>query len=291
MRGDLWLAVGDETGDWDNHEQKQGFLGVALVMAKVNDWNIALYKTIKEKMNQPLMNLPKKARKSQYHHVMEALQYWQRTSNSPSGEFLLENRYSNNLQQELFTNLRWLATHPRLITIGAYGKAEVVWSKLNLAKDPAQALGHAYALLSASVMPFLGEKDTLLVAPGLRSIEKNHIANIRANISSSNNNNNNNQRIDDNARGMIANLLDESQKMLKNYKAPFSKKIDSGVFDKLLKQYFPNKLLDKQTLNGIADMGAALMTLSKNTKGSIHLVDPNNTWKNVKFFKFEDLLA
>ncbi len=45
MRGDLWLAVGDETGNWDNHKQKQGFLGVALVMAKLNDWNIALLRS------------------------------------------------------------------------------------------------------------------------------------------------------------------------------------------------------------------------------------------------------
>ncbi len=220
---------------------------------------------------------------------MEALEYWKKTSNSPSGEFLLENRYSNNLQQELFTNLRWLATHPSLITIGAYGKAEVVWNQLNLAQDPAQALGHAYALLSASVQPFLGDEDTLLVAPGLRSIEKNHIANIRASVNS-NNNSQNNKRSDDNTRGMITNLLDKSQQMLKSYKAPFSQKIDSGVFTELKKQYFPNKFLDTKTLNGIADMGAALMLLNKNTKGSIQIVDPNQTWQNVNFFNFEELL-
>ncbi len=74
MKSDLWLAVGDETGDWDHHEQKHGFLGVALVMAKLNDWNLAekiKAKTVQERMTNPLNNLPQQYRKSDYHHVID----------------------------------------------------------------------------------------------------------------------------------------------------------------------------------------------------------------------------
>jgi len=131
------------------------------------------------KMLNPLTHLPKEAQKKDFHHVMEALKSWQVPNSSLLGEWALEKPSDDELQQELFANLLWLAKHPRLITIGAYGSGQFVWKHLNLAQDPAQALGHAYGLLAASVVPFLGDDDTLLVAPALRSEDSRSEAIIR----------------------------------------------------------------------------------------------------------------
>jgi len=37
-----WLAVGDETGNWDELYNPGAFLGVALVMGRLEDWRGAL---------------------------------------------------------------------------------------------------------------------------------------------------------------------------------------------------------------------------------------------------------
>jgi len=65
------------------------------------------------------------------------------------------------LKNELCTNLNWLATHPQLITMGTYGKAE--WLKNNVPQ--AQILGRTYGLLAALILPFLTTQDKLLIVP------------------------------------------------------------------------------------------------------------------------------
>jgi len=197
----------------------------------------------------------------------------------------LENPSDDDLQQELFANLHWLAKHPRLITIGAYGNGKIVWEQLNLAKDPAQALGHAYGLLAASVVPFLGDDDTLLVAPASRSEDSTGEQIIRATLD----NKSLEGRVKGDTRGVISTLLDQSQRILRPWH--LRQKIDSGVFLNLQKEYFNNIFLNWQAVDNIADMGAALMTLSQNKKGDIRLIDPKQTWRNVKFFHFKELLS
>jgi len=78
MKGDLWLAVGDETGNWDDYKKQANFLGVALVLAKVTDWKSALFEkinsqSVEQRMLNPLTHLPKMAQEKNFHHVMEAL--------------------------------------------------------------------------------------------------------------------------------------------------------------------------------------------------------------------------
>ncbi|OAD19847.1 hypothetical protein THIOM_004492 [Candidatus Thiomargarita nelsonii] len=258
------------------------------MLAKVNDWKSALFEkinsqSVQQRMLNPLTHLPKMAQEKNFHHVMEALKYWQVRNRSLLGEWALENPSDDNLQQELFTNLHWLAKHPRLITIGAYGNGKLVWDRLNLAQDPAQALGRAYGLLAASVVPFLGDDDTLLVAPALRSEDSSSEAIIRATLD----NNSSQEREHGDTRGVISTLLDQSQRILRPWH--LRQKIDSGVFLNLRNQYFKHIFLDRLALDNIADMGAALMTLSQNKKGDIRLID--QTWRNVKFFHFKELLS
>jgi hypothetical protein len=290
MKKNLWLAVGDETGNWDNYNEQSNFLGVALVLAKVSDCQSVLVEkikrqTVQQRMLNPLSNLPKKARKKNFHHVMEALNYWQaHNKRALFGDWALENPSQDNLQQELFANLRWLATHSSLITIGAYGEGKLVWDRLNLAKDPAQALGRAYGLLAASVVPFLGDDDTLLVAPALRSENSRGVARLRAEL----NNKSSQNREHGDTRGLISTLLDQCQRSLRPWH--LRQKVDSRVFSNLQKQYLKRISLNSLALDNIADMGAALMTLSHNIKKDIRLVDPNQVWRNVKFFHFEELL-
>lgn len=281
MTGDLWLAIGDETGDWDN--KQTNFLGVALVLAKVTDWKSALSEkinnqSVKQRMLKPLTHLPKTAQKKESHHVMEALDYLH-----IHGEWALDKPSQDKLQQELFANLHWLAKHPRLITIGTYGNSRLVWERLNLANDPAQALGRAYGLLAASIVPFLGDDDTLLVAPASRSEDSSNEAIQRVTL----NNQSNQERQHGDARGLISTLLDQSQRVLQPW--GLQEQIDSGVFLNLQKQYFNHIFLDWLALDNIADMGAALMSLSQ--KGNIHLIDPRQTWRNVKFFHIKELLS
>ena len=310
MRGDLWLAVGDETGDWDNSNRKSHFLGIALVIAKVKDWQKALNEEIDE---QPISERMKK------HHVMEVM------GKLPTGDCSLDKPDENVPKQvKTFKNLRWLAEHDSLITIGAYAQSEFIWNNIHLGKSHAYALGQAYGLLLSLIMPFLNDNDKLFFIPSLFSSDSKALTRKQASIEPTQQQQNlvkelkrllNRTREESNKilfqelleklsrrpdgylETTIVSALHETRKRVEKTWPELSINFDGGTFT-YLKEKYPNtpaKILNqnakKNPMYNIADLGAALMTLSKNTENSTHLVDPNNTWKNVKFFKFEDLLA
>jgi len=76
----VWLAVGDETGQWDRILPSE-VLGVAVVMARLEDWHEALNETIggrsvAKRMRRPLQALPADApHRSEQHHVLDVIRY------------------------------------------------------------------------------------------------------------------------------------------------------------------------------------------------------------------------
>lgn len=290
MKGDLWLAVGDETGKWDEYNKTSNFLGVALVIAKVSKWQSALSekingKSVEQRMLHPLYNLPASAQKSHYHHVRDALLYWQNSQTSLHGEWTLKKPAQNPLQQELFANLRWLAEHRDLITLCGYSQGEFVWKILHRdAKDPALALSQVYALLASLVLPFLKKQDRLLILPASRREKPQIEARARAEHDS------------DNTRVTLTYLYQEINRILDTWQIQ-KPRFDVGTFNHLQNKYFKNNYVKEQpflknqdkAMVNIADMGAALTTLTKNPKGNIRLAYPQNTWQNVKFFDLETL--
>lgn len=288
-KGDLWLAVGDETGDWDNNPNSDdNFLGVALVIATVKDWQKALNEKID---NQKISERMKK------HHVMKVM------GNLPTGDCSLDKPDEKNpVQIKTFKNLRWLAEHNSLITIGAYAKREFIWNKIHRGNSHAQALGQAYGLLLSLIMPFLNNNDELFFIPSLFSSDSKSLPSEQAEIIEEQNMQNSlgtqlqqlMKRSQGHIETTIVSALHETRKNVENWQG-LSINLDGGTFS-----YFQNKhpkapaqilIQDpkKNPMYNIADMGAALMTLSKNTEKPTHLVDPNKTWQNVNFFKFEEL--
>ncbi|KHD06800.1 hypothetical protein PN36_26285 [Candidatus Thiomargarita nelsonii] len=250
MNGDLWIAVGKETGNWDDlltHPEQ--FLGVALVIAKVSDWKSALTENLKaqsieQRMKHALQNLPKE-NASDTHRVIDALNYFK--TQSVRGLWTLDKMVKGNspharLKNELSANLNWLATHPQLITIGTYGKAEWLINNVPLA----HMLQRTYGLLAALILPFLATQDKLLIVSAESDL-----------------------------------ILDYIQQSLANWQHAKMAQYDSNLQQ--------NELNDS-VLNSIAEMGAALMSLSKNAQGEIRLYHPKETWSNVKFFQFEEVL-
>jgi hypothetical protein len=257
MKGDLWIAVGND--NWDTHPDQ--FLSAALVTAKISDWKSALTEnfkdqSIEQRMKQPLQNLPKGSASNE-HHVIDALNYFK--AQSVRGLWTLDKMVKSNsplarLKNELCANLGWLATHPQLITIGTYGKAEWLRNNLPHAQD---GLERAYGLLAALILPFLANQDRLLVVPS-------------------------------SSDGQL--VLDYIHQSLSVWQRSKMAQYDCGRFIDLQQNYFKDTPLDKSALYSIAEMGAALVGLSQNPEGEIRLHHPNQTWNNVKFFKFEELL-
>jgi hypothetical protein len=120
MKGDLWLAVGDETGNWDDTALPKQFLGVALVLAKVPDWKSAMREyvndeTVFQRMKQPLQNLPPKSA-SKIHHVIDALRYF--SKKSVQGVWTLEKRVEEKTQVDRLRNdLFWTKKCSMLLQI------------------------------------------------------------------------------------------------------------------------------------------------------------------------------
>jgi len=281
MIGDLWLAVGDKAGSWDDLAAPEQFLGVNLVIAKISDWESILKEelgaqTIEQRMTQPLPNLPKEIA-SNTHKVMDALNYFK--AQSVRGRWTLDAIVKGTtplarIKNDLSVNLGWLATHPSLITLSTYGKTEWVRNNLNYVENYAHALGQTYGLLIALILPFFKDGDSLLVAPAPDDDPQNPNEPLNADIKS-----------------LSSSLLDYTQRSLRVWQNTKMAKLDCAAFTDLQQKYFQDTLLNMDALHSIAEMGAALLALSQNTKGDIRLHDPNRTWREIKFYKFEELFS
>ncbi|HEW98144.1 MAG: hypothetical protein DRR16_31645 [Candidatus Parabeggiatoa sp. nov. 3] len=296
MKDDLWLAVGEYTGNWDELTFDEQFLGVGLVIAKLSDWKLALEEqisgqTVLERMKQPLQNLPK-GFASNSHHVKNALDYFK--TQSVRGLWSLDNKMASaksplaSLKNELSVNLGWLAKHAKLITLCTYGTADWVRNHLRATDCPydyTQVLGRAYGLLVTLIIPFFNKEDNLLIAlPSPAPLVKTDGESLP-------------NEQDDDIKGLCSSLLNHAHQNLRVWQHSKIAHYNCGTFtslqQNLLRENQNNDNISLEMIEAflhIADLSAALMTLSQNTQGDIRLHDPNSNWHNVNFFKFEELL-
>lgn len=290
-----WLAVGDETGNWDELHNPDAFLGVALVMAQIEEWQAALNETlddqrIRERLRAPPRNLPPKYRgESGGHHLMEVFKRW--GTQEFKEEWSLAKPGSDPLRQEVFTTLRWLAEHPRLITLGLWGRAKEIKKVLFRSNDPAIALGRAYGLLVGLTLPFLAPSDRLLVNPGLRSEPTDSLAGERSKVAK-------NSKDDDSrkhgfTRGTVSTLIDQGRLHRQAWRDSDIAGLDAGTLDYLQGQCrrLRTACLPRDVLNAIADLGAGLLRLSchKSTDGL--RLRRDDAWNNVVFHTLSEVTA
>jgi hypothetical protein len=287
-----WLAVGDETGNWDELKNPGAFLGVALVVGRIEDWQAALQETIggqrvKDRLQAPIRHLPPANRRSQTHHLKDAFDYWERQR--LGGEWLLAEPDGDPSRQEVFATLRWLAEHPHLITLGLWGRGATLKPVLFRSDDPAVALGQAYGLLVGQVLPFLNVEDRLLVQPGLRSEPADSPARQRATITK--NPNNDDARLHGHTRGTVSVLIDEGQRYRQAWHGGAIAGFDAGVLVHLRKQYpsLGSVWLPNDVLNAIADLGAGLLRLSCQTGATQLGLRREPSWTNVVLHSLEEI--
>ncbi len=287
-----WLAVGDETGNWDEPGNPNAFLGVALVMARIEDWQAALNETldgqpIRERLGAPPRHLPSEYRKSSGHHLMDTFNRWR--DQNLKGEYVLAKPGGDPLRQEVFATLRWLAEHPRLIKLGLWGRAGAVKKVLFRSDDPAIALGRAYGPLVGLALPFLAPADRLLVNPGLRSenahlhaIQRAAVARDKKDVDS---------RSHGDTRGTISVLVEEGRRHRDAWRGSDIAGLEAGTLDYLGGICKPLRIaqLPVGILTAIADLGAGLLRLSchKSTDGV--RLRRDDAWNNVVFHPLSEI--
>lgn len=289
-----WLAVGDETGNWDEPGNPNAFLGVALVMARIEEWQAALKEKldgqpIRERLGAPPRHLPSAYGKSGGHHLMDMYAYW--VDQKLQGEHSLAEPGGDPLRQEVFTTLRWLAEHPRLITLGLWGRAEEMKTVLFGSDDPAIALGRAYGPLVGLALPFLAPSDRLLVNPGLRSenahlraIQRAAVARDKKDVDS---------RSHGDTRGTISVLVEEGRRHRDAWRGSDIAGLDAGTLDYLggICKLLRIAQLPVGILNAIADLGAGLLRLSCQESTDGVRLRRDDAWNNVVFHPLSEVTA
>ena len=289
-----WLAVGDETGNWDELRNPGAFLGVALVMGRIEDWQAALEEQvddqrIQDRLQAPPRRLPQAYRKSGQHHLLDAFTYWQ--SQKLAGEWSLDAPGDDPLRQEVFATLRWLAEHPRLITLGLWGRGATLQAALFGSEDSAIALGRAYGLLAALALPFLNPSDRLLIHPGLRSESRYSIAQQRAKLNSAPETEE--ARQSGYVRGTLSMIREEIQRHGQMWRGGAVARFDVGTLDYLRNNSPALKTarLDNRLLNVVADLGAGLLRLTSQPGTQGVSLRRDDAWRNVVFHKLPEITA
>jgi len=289
-----WLAVGDETGNWDTLRHPNVFLGVALVMGRIEDWRAALQEVIdgqriEDRLQAPIRALPPAYRHSPNHHLKDAFDYWNERPSAGDGS--LADPGTDPLRQEVFATLRWLAEHPRLITLGLWGRGAALKPALFRSDDPAVALGQAYALLVGQVLPFLTPADRLLVQPGLRSEPTDLLAQQRARVASDPNDAE--ARRHGHLRGTLSALIDAGQRYRHAWRGDPIGQFDAGALTYHRQQYpsLGSTWLPNNALNAIADLGAGLLRLTCQPGTTSLGLRRERTWANVVFQSLEEITS
>lgn len=289
-----WLAVGDETGNWDEMHNPGAFLGVALVMGQIEDWRAALAETlegqrIQERLQAPPRHLPSDYRKPGGHHLRDTFNCWK--AQKLEGAWSLADPGDDPLRQEVFATLRWLAEHPRLVTLGLWLKGAGMRRELFYSGDPAVALGRAYGLLAAVALPFLDPADRLLVHPGLRSEGAYSLAQQRAAVAKDQKNAD--SRPPGDTRSTLSVLVEEGQRHRDAWRGGAIARLEAGTLDHLRgicsplqKIWLPNAVL-----NAIADLGAGLLRLSCQPGTGGLCLRHDDTWRNVVFHALPEVTA
>jgi hypothetical protein len=176
--GNLWLAVGDETGQFEKNSDSSNH-GVALVLAKAVDWagianeQIDGY-SVQYRFSRPVEGLAphlislfpaadKLRKEESRHHVMAAFRYFESQKHLVGGTFGLSDAPDDPVLRSLLVSMRWLAGHDKLLGVGVYGPGLDLYQRLYQGDDPMAALGALYGHLLAAVFPFLGRSPRLRV--------------------------------------------------------------------------------------------------------------------------------
>ncbi len=287
-----WLAIGDETGDWDKLHNYGAFFGVALVMGRIEDWQGALQETLdgqrlQERLQAPPEHLPSAYRQSSSHHLMDAFNYWK--TQPLEGVGSLREPGPDPLHQEVFATLRWLAEHPRLITLGLWFKGLDGQRELFRSGDPAVALGRAYGLLVGLALPFLNARDQLLVQPGLRSESAYSLAQQRATVAKEQKQAD--ARSHGDTRSTVSVLIEEGQRHRDAWRGDAIARFEAGTLDYLRQRCPPLKTagLPNLALNALADLGAGLLRLSCQPGATPLSLCRDDAWDNVVFHSLEEM--
>ena len=283
----IWLAIGDETGDWDYEAKKQSKRGLVLVIGRLDVWQRAFDElidgqTVAERMRQPLQHLPSGCKKSHFHHGIDAFK-------------LDVNSLSPALIKELQENLGWLAQHSELITLGFNATHSELYQNFTFGQDASQTLAKSYAILLAYMMPFLEKEDVLLLGFETRSENADTIAAVRSNFNGASNKDGRLQMdmrvFSTTFRDALLHHLNKGWPQTKNWEQRF----DLAPLNQLLKAPDLKRLcprlsnLPNSAWKGLADLGASILQAQLNDKLNKHLTFTETP--NVHFSKLPELLS
>lgn len=186
----LWLAIGDETGPFDN-PQSPKLHGAGLILARPAALAAALNenlkgRSIRQRMDAPIEGLenwlraqgPEKEDELHRHHVREAWFYL--IEQRIKGQYTLDATPSDPVLTHLLAAFRWLAGHPEIISLGIYGTAQEVMTDFWKGSDSMAVIGAIYGRSLALMKPFLGPAPRIRVLPGRRSEATNSPSILRA---------------------------------------------------------------------------------------------------------------
>lgn len=133
-----WLAVGDETGNWDSLDcvgpaDNRKVVGACLTLAPLKTWADIENERIgtrsaADRLASPLAALPETYPKKNFHHVADASNYLK--FHGINSQWSLKEQPSDPVQRGLVESFKWLAGHTRLITVGCWGPLSLILFKL-----------------------------------------------------------------------------------------------------------------------------------------------------------------
>ena len=289
---ETWLAVSDETGNFD---QGNRYIGVGMVIARLSDWNGALQEPIGDRsvasiLEQPIpipgQNVPRRGQ----HHVKDALDFWNRERPRAS-VWAANGPHLEQPARHLAELFHWLLRHERLITLGVIGRAPDCRRRLGLAsRDPAHLLARMTAPLLKLVWPFLARDDRLLVLPSFRSEPTDHEALRRVQVQA--------QKADDRVqrvgdRPLVSTLLDDVNRTT-NYFDVNTERCTAGRIHHLRSRSaaLQQSGLKSNQLQPLADIAAALTLLTDpaaHANRNVRIPKPNTG--NARFYRITEVTS
>ena len=173
----LWIAVGDETGQWDIVDQRFSGKsnGLAWLMGSAETWNRALglplgSRTALEVFSSPIsehLPIPLKLDKSSPHYHL--LDVWKTRQIQP-GDVPLKTPQDDPVLERIRLDLRWLLVESGLGVLAAGGETATAGAAgLTASGDGMHARALAYARLMGLALPFLPAGDSLNLVAEPRS--------------------------------------------------------------------------------------------------------------------------